>query len=139
MGSKHLKKRSIKGCKNLKAPKPATHDNFDQQKPRFSLEFIQPEYCLSHCDQKEKAHFADSLLKRSRMTWSELKSVGRHGLGYEIIKRNAIRASIPGHITEDVNLIAFRYNGKYPMVGYRHQSTFFILWVDRTHRLYDSG
>lgn len=136
MGSKRIKKRKHEGNRNLKAPPLGLNDNFDQHKPRFSLEHIQPEHCLSRCNQTEKAHFADALLKRSRLTWSQLKSIDRHGLGYEKIKRSSIEVAIPEHITEDVNLIAFRFSGNYPMVGYRHQSTFFVLWVDRTHSVY---
>ena len=44
------------------------------------------------------------------------------------------------HLTEDVQrLIAFRFAGNAPMVGYRVQAIFYILWLDRDFTLYDHG
>ncbi|EML0361258.1 hypothetical protein RI835_000583 [Providencia rettgeri] len=66
-----------------------------------------------------------------------MKGLPRHGLGFEKIKSSSIKASIPKHITDDVDLIAFRFFGMSPMVGYRNESTFFIVWLDRSFTLYD--
>jgi hypothetical protein len=44
------------------------------------------------------------------------------------------------HLTEDVQrLIAFRFAGNRPMVGYRVQAIFYLLWLDRDFTLYDHG
>ena len=52
--------------------------------------------------------------------------------------RDALRAPIPSHITADVQrFIAFRFVGQAPMVGYRVQAVFYILWLDRTFTLYE--
>jgi hypothetical protein len=56
-------------------------------------------------------------------------------LGYEKISKNSIRATIPSHIKDDVIFIAFRFYGKAPMVGYRKDLIFHILWIDRTFTL----
>jgi hypothetical protein len=42
-------------------------------------------------------------------------------------------------VTEEVNLIAFRFDGKKPMVGYRDGVTFYVLFLDRSFTLYDHG
>ena len=54
----------------------------------------------------------------------------------EKIERDALRAGIPRHITEEVNLVAFRFFGKAPMVGYRVKAIFYVVWLDRAFTLY---
>ncbi len=104
--------------------------------PIFCLEYIQPEYCLSKRNKDEKAAFATTLHKRSQMTWGDIIQAGKHKSGCETIKRDAIKASIPSHLTEDVRFIALRFNGKAPIVGFRESRVFHILWIDRAFKLY---
>jgi hypothetical protein len=113
----------------------------DQQPPLFSLRYLDRRtYSLAACQQREKAAFADTLDRLSQLPWRELRLSPRHGLGYEQIPRHAIRAPIPAHVTEDVQrFIAFRFFGQAPMVGYRVQAIFYLLWLDRTFTLYDHG
>ena len=107
--------------------------------PYFSLRYLSGDYCLSLCTRDEKAAFADTLHRLSKLTWAQIKSSPRHGLGCEKIERYEIRTGIPSHITEDVNIIAFRFSGLKPMVGYRDRATFYVLWLDRDSTLYDHG
>jgi hypothetical protein len=111
----------------------------DAQPPLFSLRYLDRRtHSLAACQQREKAAFADTLDRLSQLSWSELRLSPRHGLGYEQIPRQAIRAPIPPHITEDVQrFIAFRFFGQAPMVGYRVQAVLYILWLDRTFTLYE--
>src|SRR5206468_2019261 len=103
----------------------------DQQPPLFSLRYLdRRRYSLAACQQREKAAFADTLDRLSQLSWSELRFSPRHGLGYEQISRHTIRAPMPSHLTEDVQrFIAFRFAGNAPMVGYRVQAIFYILWL----------
>jgi len=71
------------------------------------------------------------------MTWGEIIQAPRHGMGFETIARNAIRRPIPNHVTDDVTFIAFRFSGKKPMVGYRTDGMFHIIWFDCSYDLYD--
>lgn len=73
------------------------------------------------------------------MTWAEINIAPRHGSGHEIISRGAIKFSVPAHITEDVNLLAFRFHGKAPMVGYRDGAIFYAVWIDPHFKLYNHG
>lgn len=123
------KGKRIKEAKAEKVPP-------EKQPPMFSLRYLNRDYSLSQCTKDEKAAFADTIAQLSQLTWSEIQSQPRHGLGYEKISRNAIRSSIPNHITDDVNLIAFRFCGKAPMVGYRDLAVFYIIWLDRDFTLY---
>lgn len=105
--------------------------------PVFCLEFLRPAYCLSKCDVKEKAALADTLHELSRLTWSQIQAAPRHGKGCEKIDRASIKGdSIPLHITDDTHLLAFRFFGKAPMVGYRTDRIFHLVWLDRDFTLY---
>lgn len=107
------------------------------QPPVFSLRYLRPGYSLPDCTTEQKAAFADTLHKLSQMTWAEIAVAHRHGNGTEIIARSSIKAAIPDHITKDVNLLAFRFSGMAPMVGYRDRAVFYVIWIDPRFTLYD--
>jgi hypothetical protein len=81
-----------------------------ERPPYFSLRYLQASHCLASYEKHEKAAFANTLHELSKMTWAQINSAHRHGSGYEKIIRSSIKAAIPSHITEDVNLIAFRFS-----------------------------
>jgi hypothetical protein len=125
--------------KKITHNKPNSHKNFStqQEHPIFCLKYLDRNYySLRACTKEEKAAFADTLDRLSQLTWAEISKSHRHGLGYEKIARNSIRAAIPSHVKEDVIFIAFRFYGKAPMVGYRTDAIFHILWIDRDFTLY---
>ncbi|MFH1034435.1 MAG: hypothetical protein V1806_08005 [Pseudomonadota bacterium] len=109
--------------------------NPDTLPPIFSLEHMQRGFCIDNCDSQGKAQFADALWKRSKMPWAQLRVAPRHGLGYEKIQN--LNATLPNGIHEDVNIISFRCIGKAPMVGYRKDRVFYILWIDLSFSVYD--
>lgn len=112
----------------------------DDKKPKFSFCYVQSSHCINGCQRDEKAGLTDKMYRISQLTWKQIKSADRHGLGFEKISRDAIKAGIPAHVTEDVDhFLAFRFSGTKPMVGYRLGSTFFVLWLDRGFNLYDHG
>ena len=135
---------------NIKGPKlnkgsrvgldsAAVRTDYNRQKPLFSLQFIDPQYCITLCDKDEKASFADMLRRMSRMTWNELRNAPRHGLGCEKIDQSSIKRPLPLGVTEDVTFLAFRFHAKKPMVGFRLNDVFHIVWFDRDFTLYDHG
>lgn len=117
-------------------PKQKQDIPIEKQKPVFSLHYLNKDFCLSCCTNEQKAAFADSIHRLSQLTWNEIICSHRHGLGYEKISRDSIRSGIPNHITEEVNFIAFRFCGKAPMVGYRDENVFHVIWLDRAFTLY---
>lgn len=135
---KRLKRPRESAGKRFSAPDTPTGSS-QQRRPLFSLQYLStdPEYSLSRCTREQKAAFADMLAKLSQMSWAEINQAPRHGLGCEKISPSSIKAAIPSHITEDVNFLAFRFWDKAPMVGYRRQEVFYIIWLDRNFRLYD--
>ena len=70
------KGRADKG-KNI-APHDAVETSTDQKCPFFSFEYLQPAFCISNCTQEQKAAFVDMMRSLSRLTWVQIKSVGRH-------------------------------------------------------------
>jgi hypothetical protein len=74
------------------------------------------------------------------MTWGEIQRSYRHGGGSEIIPRYRFgKRSFPPEVTEDVNILAVRFHGNAPMVGYRIDRLFTVLHLDRDFTLYDHG
>lgn len=113
--------------------------DYESKPPIFSLEKLQPgKYCFSRLDRNCKAMFAEAIYKRKSLTWRELKSAGRHGLGTEKMSRSAIKATMPEFIKDDVkDFMVFRYHGTRPMVGIRQHDIFYVLWFDPNYSLYD--
>jgi hypothetical protein len=105
--------------------------------PIFCLRYLAPPFCVTSCERQEQAAFSVTLKRLSTMTWSQIRNSPRHGLGSEKIGRAAIRASIPSGITDDVDFLAIRFNGLAPMVGFRSNQVFHIVWLDRAFTLYD--
>jgi hypothetical protein len=136
MGKKRIKAPSINVGSKIRLPETVDHDG---KPPIFSLERVQSgDYCFSVLDQESKSQFAEAIFRRRQLTWSQVKNLDRHGLGIEKIARTAIKAGIPKFITEEVDhFLAFRFNGKRPMVGYRLNDVFYVLWFDHNFTLYD--
>jgi hypothetical protein len=66
------------------------------------------------------------------MTWLQLRAADRHGLGYEHIR--AILVPRPPHVPEDATLLAFRFCGHLPVIGYRTDRVFHAVWFDNDNR-----
>ena len=135
MAKKRIKAKKPKQGVLVKARDVPNYDNYP---PVFSLERVQQgTYCFSSLDQVHKAQFAEAMFRRKGITWREIKTAGRHGLGFEKISRHGIKAPIPPFITEDEDsFLAFRYHGMNPMVGYRIHDVFYVLWFDHNFTLY---
>ena len=137
---KRLKKLKAKGQGKLEDPSTGDRISPMQQTPLFCLNQISSQYSLSQCERNEKAHFADRLYTLSQMTWAQIQSADRHGLGSEKIPTNALgTATLPAGVTQDVQLLAIRFSGMKPMVGYRSERVFHILFLDRNFSLYNHG
>lgn len=123
--------------KRIPAP-TAPAENFDHQPPSFCLRHISQKHCITGCSQEQKGAFADRLYELSRNTWVQLRMAGKKG-GCEKIPRDAIREPIPACITPDVAILAFRFWGRAPMVGFREGRTFYVVWLDINFNVYNHG
>jgi len=129
-----IKPRPSRGSARILPPEPTADSN--GQMPHFSLEHLQAPYAVDNCDQQHQAALAMALWKRSRMTWSEIISAPRHGLGTEMIARSSLRVPVPRGITDDVDFIALRFHGNAPMVGFRVGRVFHVVWLDHDFSVY---
>lgn len=128
-----------KGSRAALSGSAETRIDHNREKPTFCLRYVDTDYCITRCDRDDKAAFVDKMRRLSTMTWNEILQAGRHAMGFETIARTSIRRPIPPHVTEDVTFIAFRFSGMKPMVGYRKDAMFHIIWFDCSYCLYDHG
>jgi len=82
---------------------------------------------------------AKRLFLLSQTVWREIRNAPKHGIGSETINRAAIKPSLPKTIPDDTAIIALRYNGKKPMVGYRQGRIFYVLFLDHDFSVYNHG
>ena len=113
---------------------PSSNQPPDLEHPAFSLRYVDKHYCISKCEKREKATFAERLLKWSQMTWAQIKQADRHGLGNEIISQ--LTQKLPTAAPKGADALAFRFHGKAPMVGFREGNIFYVVWFDREFKLY---
>ena len=111
--------------------------NFNREPVTFSLKFMdQGKYGVSSCEHEDMEAFLRTMHKLSQLTWEKVISTNRHKLGCEYIEQKSIHASMPSCITPDIRLMAFRFSGMKPMVGFRIRDTFYVVWLDRDFSLY---
>ena len=115
--------------------------NYEDECPIFSFKYLAKDtkYCISNCIDDDKIAFVDQFFKLSHLSWKQIKNNGRHKLGCEKINHSSIKTAIPPNITPDGILLAFRFNGKKPMIGFRDKSIFHIIWFDKDFTLYNHG
>lgn len=123
----------------LKAPEVIARKGGDKQYPVFCLHHVDPSWCITNCEPQDKINFANRLRALSQISWEQIKIAPRHGLGTEKITRHGVKFKIPPEVTSDVELIALRFSGKKPMVGYRDLDVFHIICFDRNFRAYNHG
>lgn len=121
------------------------NENMDRLPPVFSLTEMQDGiFDLTLCQNEEKCSLIDRIRLLSKITWQQLKSSHRHGIGYEkiefeaIIGQNTLKKKTEIE-NQGYKLIAFRFHGKAPIVGYRDGRIFHLVWIDRDFSLYNHG
>lgn len=120
-------------------PHDAPSINYDAKPPVFSLQYLTQSHGIDNCSEAQKASILDALHKRGKMTWTQLRMAPRHGLGSETIALTALKVSLPPCVTPDTTILAFRCIGTAPMLGFRDQDRFHIIWIDKSYDCYDHG
>jgi hypothetical protein len=108
--------------------------------PCFSFRYIHPDYSLIQCDKKEKNAFIEQLVRLSSLTWSEIRTKPKHGLGSEKIPLHSIKPNIPPHFdfTDDVEeLLSFRFLSKKPFLGHLRQGILYVIFIDPKMTVYN--
>lgn len=115
------------------SPAPPT----DSKHLLISLRYLRPNYCISRCEKRDKAKFAERVRILTQKTWAELKQSDKHLHGYETIAQLSDR--LPPEAPLQAPAIAFRFAGLKPMVGFRNDAIFYVVWFDRDYNLYAHG
>lgn len=133
-----LKTRHRKPLGKLREPIVSKVDS-STQSPVFCLHYLDNDYGLSQCEKVFKVSLIHKLHELSQLTWNQITNTHRHGLGLEKIPYEQIKGRMPTHITDDQEFIAIRFHQLKPVVGYRIERIFHIVWLDYNMTLYDHG
>ncbi len=131
-----IKGRSVEKSGDIR-PRDESPVSYMDEPPAFSLKYIQKAYCISECEKEDRLAFLEAMLKRKETSWNTLSSCDYQGLGYEKIK-HGLNVQVP-KVAAGKAIIAFRFSGKKPMVGFRERDIFYVLWLDRDFSVYDHG
>ncbi|GAB6393517.1 MAG: hypothetical protein MdMp014T_2890 [Treponematales bacterium] len=135
------KKREYKTAPGISAPSYAgffSGDDFTRR-PCFSFQNTHPRYGAASCDEKQRSDLCLTLERLSALTWTDIEGAHRHGLGAEKISRDAIKPDLPGGVPKSATLLAIRFSGKAPMIGYRERNIFHIVFLDGHFSVYNHG
>jgi hypothetical protein len=113
----------------------------DRMPPIFSFEHMKGGngYSIDCCDDDHRSALAKRLFRLTQLSWMEIRNAPRHGFGSEIISKSSIKPALPAAVTDDVRIIALRYNGLCPMVGFRDGRIFHVLFLDHSMDCYPHG
>lgn len=137
MSKKHIKNIANKNgiSKNLLG-----HLGEDKDSCNLAFTFAEMpdgEYSIDQADKDALAAFTKQLKLLSSLTWKKIKQSPRHGQGCEKINRRSLSVSVPDNISEDAEMLAFRFYGKRVFVGFRSLEIFHVLFLDTNFTLYD--
>ena len=114
----------------------ATYSTRLANTPLFSLSHIDPNHCVTTCNQEDKAAFADTLRKLAQLSWSDITTSGRHQLGFELIPVTQCRCRLPQPFIDTKKYHVFRFHGKKAMGGIRNDNILYIVFLDPTFQVY---
>jgi hypothetical protein len=138
--SKKIKSPEIKKQgKNIGLSTSAEVESIENKHPIFCFRYINKTFSIKDCTTDEKVSLVETLEELSHLTWNELQLSPKHGKGSEKIDISSIKTELPFEFKNRgvKHLLAFRFHGKAPFVGYRLQSVFHIFFIDRGYKLYN--
>ncbi len=116
----------------------------DREKAYVALKYYQPAYeCFSEWNRDELKAFSAFCRKVTERSWEQIRQSGgapgnKSGLGFSPHKD---RRKLPNHglrdlISPEVEFSELRVTQKARVHGFRMKATFFLVWLDRDHRIY---
>jgi len=105
--------------------------------PLLSLRHLQPGWGIDELDAEQCKEFLAKWEKRSRLTWAELNTHTKHGLGSEKLPRRIFKPTVPEPLAQDEYKV-MRHQGNLPFAGIQAGDLFYVLWIEqRYNTLYD--
>jgi hypothetical protein len=139
------KNRDFKKPKKIQVAEPVQTGRIERQEstehlpPLFSLQHLQSSYGIDACEKNDQAAFAERICKLGQLSWQTIHQAHKHSVGCETIKPNSIKPPKPDCIG-DRAILALRYSGNKPMVGFKDGRVLNILWIERQFGdVYDHG
>ncbi len=110
----------------------------NSEHPAFCFNKLNHLHNLDKCEKLDQIAFAKKIVSLGSMTWAEIQSSNRHGVGHEKINQNSIQPSLPEDTPNDRNFLAFRLGGgKHKVIiGYRIGKLFYVVWIDTKGKIY---
>lgn len=114
--------------------------------PYISLKYYQPTYqCFSVWNQEQLKQFSAFVEKMRKTEWPAIYKTGgsvgnKTGLGYTVHKNKGILPdrSILDKISPEITFFELRVTQEARVHGFRVQSAFFLVWLDKDHEIYPS-
>lgn len=128
--------------------KDGSRESPNEKAPYVVLKYFQSNWeCFSDWEKGELQQFSNFLTTLSGHTWSSVyKSAGKGenkgGLGYtpysveEMKSGGEIVKKILSNLSPDINLFELRVSQKIRVHGFQSQSAFFMILLDRQHRVF---
>ena len=107
--------------------------------PRFSFRYLSKDskYGYESLEKDHKVDLINKIVRLSQYTWAELRHLDRHKLGSEKIDKTSLNINLPEVVTEDTNILAFRFSGMITMLGFRSTwGTFYVIGFDSKFTAY---
>ena len=99
--------------------------------------------CFSSWSPSELKAFSDFLIKLKSAKWKDIYATGgkkgtKSGLGYTPHKNRSMLPNNPElkDISPDITFFELRVTQKARVHGFRVKSAFFLVWLDKNHRIY---
>lgn len=88
----------------------------------------------------QRSEFLLKWYRRSQISWTDLRTHQRHGLGSEKIPLAQIHPACPEFLEDEDHVIVFRHEGNLPFAGIRASDVFYVIWIEAEYgKLYDHG
>ncbi|HET7464260.1 MAG TPA: hypothetical protein VFJ82_23585 [Longimicrobium sp.] len=118
--------------------------NPDREKGYVALKYFQPSYeCFSEWSREELKSFSAFCRKVGERSWEQIRQSGggagnKSGLGFTAHKdrRRLPNNGLRDLISPEVEFSEMRVTQKARVHGFRMKSAFFLVWLDRDHRIY---
>jgi hypothetical protein len=107
--------------------------------PRFSFRYIvnDSKFSYDSLEREDKVNLINTLNVLGRLTWRQIHRQPRDKSGCEIINRKSLKLALPANVPEESNILAFRFSGMAPMLGYKSAfGTFYIIAFDTKFKAY---
>lgn len=132
-----LRLRATKQKDKVKSHDVPAQISYHKLKPVFDIRCDHHKHCLEQFGAEVKANFASTIHKMGQMTWQQIETAGRRGLGYEPISVSQIKPGHPIKLSPDDKVKVFRLTDKERMAGVRlKDEVFIVLWIAPKHDLY---